>query len=155
MVSHISLTSLKTLFFQSLTSQTPTGKEFYKETETPKPETLTSCRSPMMLRYSALNFEQTVNKSSEHILSEEERYEGTDSPKISTTSPGTEAKESWGHAIDRGARALFPLSYLIFSVMYFGVMFTSDEGSKWHLHSSDFQVTRIGKHWKTTYQGNL
>ncbi|CAH3116662.1 unnamed protein product [Pocillopora meandrina] len=112
------------------TSQTPTGKEFYKETETPKPETLTSCRSPMMLRYSTLNFEQTVNKSSEHILSEEERYEGTDSPKISTTSAGTEAKESWGHAIDRGARALFPLSYLIFSVMYFGVMFTSDEGSK-------------------------
>ncbi|XP_066015169.1 gamma-aminobutyric acid receptor subunit rho-2 isoform X1 [Pocillopora verrucosa] len=115
---------------KSHTSQTPTGKEFYKETETPKPETLTSCRSPMMLRYSTLNFEQTVNKSSEHILSEEERYEGTDSPKISTTSAGTEAKESWGHAIDRGARALFPLSYLIFSVMYFGVMFTSDEGSK-------------------------
>ena len=103
-----------------------------------------------MLRYSALNFEQTVNKSSEHILSEEERYEGTDSPKISTTSAGTEAKESWGHAIDRGARALFPLSYLIFSVMYFGVMFTSDEGSKWHLHSFDFPVTRIGKQWKTT-----
>lgn len=114
---------------KSHTSKTPPGNEFYKETEIHKPEALTSSRSPRMLRYNTLSFDQTVNKSSEHILPEE-RYDGTDPPKISTTATGTEAKESWGLAIDRGARMFFPLSYLIFTVLYFVVMFTSDEESK-------------------------
>ncbi|XP_022807876.1 uncharacterized protein LOC111344875 [Stylophora pistillata] len=155
---------------KSHTSQTPPGNEFYKETEIQKPEALTSSRSPRMLGHNTLSFDQTVNKSSEHIFPEErceihkpealtssttlkmlryntlsfdqtvnkssehifleERSEGTEPPKISTIATGTEARENWGLAIDRGARVFFPFSYIIFTVLYFVVMLKSDGESK-------------------------
>ena len=82
-----------------------------------------SPKTPRILRYDSLNFEQSVNKSSEHVFREMEGSEATDPPESSTTLSASGVTGNWGITIDRGARVLFPLIYLIFTVMYFVVMF--------------------------------